>query len=360
MLSSSISVSAIDKELKSILSEKEIKRIESAEKLISKGDAVIEETKELDNEIEALKNADGRIKTRKINKLNKKVNEIKVKASVYYQDGYKKYIDVLDDYLKDIEKEEGVNVDKCRDEVKDLEKKAKKLYNKAENLSSPDKMIEFIELAQENQNKAIDNQIQFITSLEKKPEPAEVIEEPLLVEQAIEDTTSIVETEIQPELEVALATPAPAAPATSASLAPAIVPAVIVATNDSIATQEITPIIEEEPILAENTEEVAVLPIVEEPAVEPAKPNNPDIYLTIQFMADKQKATEAQIKSKYAGNKEVIEKHINNWYKYSIGKYQSLEDAKAAMQSENIKGFIVAYNKDQRISVKEATSLLNQ
>ncbi len=70
------SKTAANKDVKDVLSSKEIKRIESAEKLISKGDALIKQTQDIEKEIDALQNADGRIKTGKIKKLNKKIFQI--------------------------------------------------------------------------------------------------------------------------------------------------------------------------------------------------------------------------------------------------------------------------------------------
>jgi hypothetical protein len=116
--------------------------------------------------------------------------------------------------------------------------------------------------------------------------------------------------------------------------------------TDSIAQEEPLVAKVEEPHV---TEEVITVPVVADP----------DVFLTIQFMADKKKATQEQISNVYSGNKEVIEMNVNDWFKYSVGKYQTLDKAKADMQAENIKGFIVAYNKNERISVKEAVTILN-
>ncbi|TRX64255.1 hypothetical protein [Carboxylicivirga sp. M1479] len=361
-----------DKALTKTLDEKSNKRIESAEKLISKGDNIVDETKDLQEEVEALQNADGRIKTRKINKRNKKIAQAKVKASLYYQDGYKKYIDVLDDHLRAIEKSGNSIAKQMRDDTKDLERKAKKQYNKAENLSSPDKMIELIELAQSNQQKAIELQTKCILSLSE----LEIVEEaPLLAEETVApdstlinevvaeepviaaaDTTSMspvnetVMAEATPEATTA-STPVPATPAVAmgATMGATLIPTASDSLqNDSLLVDEIieaTPLVEEKA-----TQELVVL---EEPKTVM------DIFLTIQFMADKKPASTEQIESLYSGSKEIIEMNINNWFKYSVGKYQDLEKAKAEMKAENIKGFIVAYNKNQRISVKEAVSLLN-
>lgn len=94
------SSSAQNDDLQKHLSGKEIRRTTSAYKLIDKGDKIVDKTKAIQEEVDALKNADGRIKTRKINKKNKKVAEAKTLAAVYYEDGYKKYLSVLNNALK--------------------------------------------------------------------------------------------------------------------------------------------------------------------------------------------------------------------------------------------------------------------
>ena len=353
--------------LKSILTSKEVKRLESAEKLISKGDDIIETTQSLEKEIETLKNADGRIKTGKINKRSKQIAQKKVQASLYYQDGYKKYIDVLDDRLKELEKSGNSEAKQIRDDSKNLEKKAKKQYNKAENLSSSEKMVELIDLAQENQKKAIELQSKCLISLIESDED----EAPLLAENQVteEDTTIITPEEIEAPIEEELAVQSDSVAVTAivedqviesltaenTVTAPvataAVVSTPLVISTDTIASE--TPVIAEELTVAETTEQL----IIAEEAVPTV--SNPDVFLTIQFMADKKKATDDQIARVYNGTKEVIEMNVNDWFKYSIGKYQNLEKAKADMQTENIKGFIVAYNKNERISVKEAVTILN-
>ncbi len=356
------SLHASEKELKSILNEKELKRIESAEKLITKGDSYIKETVELEKEVKSLQNADGRIKTRKINKYNKKIAEVKTKAALYYQDGYKKYIDVLDGRLKDIEKSGNSEAKQTRDDIKALEKKARKQYNKAENMSSPEKVIELLELAQSNQQKAIELQTASLISLSEiiEPEAALIAEEPialdsttvepLVIEEPVTETSDsiMITTSDIAEMVTPAETPVSTAtfPTTTVSTA-AIATAAIATPTDSVIVVD-TPVVE-------SPQETITEPVV----IEETTPVNPDVFLTIQILADKKQATAAQLSSLYNGDNEVIEMNVNDWYKYSVGKFQDLDKAKANMKAEGIKGFIVAYNKNQRISVKEAVTLLN-
>ena len=361
-LISAETIQASKDEIKSLLTPKEVKRIESAEKLISKGDAIIESTQSLQKEIDALQNADGRIKSGKINKRSKKIAQKKVQASLYYQDGYKKYISVLDDRLKDFAKSGNSEARQTRDDSKNLERKAKKQYNKAENLSSEEKMVELIDLAQENQKKAIEIQSKCLINLIDSQEEAPLLAE---VQEAVEDTTMVRPEVAEEPLEEALVVQTDSIATTSTinntlaetivpesnNIAPAVAAGAVIATPMVMNTDSIA---QEEPLVAKVEE-----PQVTEEVITPPVVADPDVFLTIQFMADKKKATQEQISNVYSGNKEVIEMNVNDWFKYSVGKYQTLDKAKADMQAENIKGFIVAYNKNERISVKEAVTILN-
>lgn len=85
-----------------------------------------------------------------------------------------------------------------------------------------------------------------------------------------------------------------------------------------------------------------------------------DVFLTIQIMADKQKVSENDLKNAYNGSLELIEKEGNGWYRYSVGRFADKESAQKIMEEEGLKGYIVAYNKTQRISVQEAIEILTQ
>jgi hypothetical protein len=353
MLILSLSANTVNNELKKALTNKEIKRIESAEKLIAKGDALLQDTKEIEAEIERLKNAEGRTQTGKINRYNKKIAEVKVKASLFYQDGYKRYIDVLDDHIKALEKSGNSEAVQARDDVRSLERKARKLYNKAENKPSAEKMVELIELAQSSQQKAIEIHSNCIINLSEAISNATVA----IDKSVMLDTLSVIEAPIEEPLVAAvdsttLQTEEMLSVTSAIESAPSL--NTVMVAPITVATLPELPVDSTETMPVEAAFEPETEVIVEAPVV-----INTDVFFTIQIMADKQKASNDQLKNLYDGSKEVIEMHINDWFKYSVGRYQDLEEAKADMSRENIKGFIVAYNKNQRISVKEAVALIN-
>lgn len=353
-------------ELKNYLSEKENKKIASSEKLIKKGDEIIGKISSLEEEVNALKNTEGRIKTRKINKLNKQIADAKLKAAVYFEDGYEKHLNVLDKRIKAMEKEGHSDATQTRNEVKALEKKANKQYNKAERLSSPDEMVEMVELAQENQNKAIEIQEAFLLSALNIESQDEIIAETTAsVEEATVEPTDSISANNQPPVENTLneqttteavepiVEPASVATSVSTPLGNAALVGAGAATVAVVATEP-----EPSPVETTLNEEIEQ-PVVAE-AEEETTSEVKDVFLSIQFLADKEKATESQIKQAYSGNLKVIEKVGSGWYRYSVGQFTDATTARETMQKEGIKGFIVAYNKDVRISVKEALEIINK
>ncbi|MCU4164105.1 hypothetical protein [Carboxylicivirga caseinilyticus] len=348
-------------ELKKHLNEKEIKKLSSSEKLINKGNKLIDAVKSIQEEVDALKNADGRIKTNKINKRNKKIAEAKLKAAIFYEDGYAKHIGVLDKRIKELENQGNAEASKTRNEVKSLTKKAKKQYNKSERLSSPEDMIEMVELAQENQGKAIELQERYLLSvLDNQPEEKPIVEEAETVisnvPEEVTDTTTIVETTTlvsEPVEEITTGSETinesiaevetPIVPVAGATGSETIIATVANEVLQTETTEQATPVVEE---------------IIEPVVTEPVKQVK-DVFLTIQFLADKEKASEEKLQQAYSGNLEIIEKTGSGWYRYSVGKFTDVTKARETMQNEGIKGFIVAYNKDERISVKEALEIIN-
>jgi hypothetical protein len=81
---------------------------------------------------------------------------------------------------------------------------------------------------------------------------------------------------------------------------------------------------------------------------------DPEVFFSVQVLASRVPLTQAQIRAAYSGSKVVVERLGNGWYRYSFGEFLTLEEAKQAMSQEKVKGFIVAYNHNQRITIAEA------
>jgi len=134
----------------------------------------------------------------------------------------------------------------------------------------------------------------------------------------------------------------------------------VLVTGASIGTAVIVASPAEETETAQTLIEEEATPIPVEEKIIPEHTVNSTVFLSIQFLADKQQASAEKLSQTYNGSIEVIEMVGDGWYRYSIGKFTDVETARNTMKSEGIQGFIVAYNKEQRISVREAMELLKQ
>ena len=80
-----------------------------------------------------------------------------------------------------------------------------------------------------------------------------------------------------------------------------------------------------------------------------------NITFKIQIGAFSNKISTHKISQKLATNYEIEELFIEDYFKYFIGNYTSIDDALSAKNSLDIDGaFITAYNNNERITIKEA------
>ena len=75
-------------------------------------------------------------------------------------------------------------------------------------------------------------------------------------------------------------------------------------------------------------------------------------------MADKQPVPKEKITSMYNGPLEVIKHEADGWFRYSVGKFTDINEAKQTLQSSGIKGYVVAYHNNTRISTREAIEIM--
>ncbi len=100
-----------------------------------------------------------------------------------------------------------------------------------------------------------------------------------------------------------------------------------------------------------------VVPVNEEQVVAvEEKKADPEVYFTIQILADRKPVSMDNIKKVYSGSLQVVENRGDGWYRYSLGKFIELSQAKKELADSKIKGYVVAYKKGVRISVREALS----
>ncbi len=100
-----------------------------------------------------------------------------------------------------------------------------------------------------------------------------------------------------------------------------------------------------------------VVPVKKEQVVAAEKKKaDPEVYFTIQIVADRKPVSMDNIKKVYRGSLQVVENKGDGWYRYSLGKFVDLSHAKKELADSKVKGYVVAYKKGVRISVREALS----
>jgi hypothetical protein len=89
--------------------------------------------------------------------------------------------------------------------------------------------------------------------------------------------------------------------------------------------------------------------------------SNQGLVFKIQIAASQVELNEAQIKRICCTEKYVYLTKEDNWYKYSIGDFKSYNEALKLKEILSVDGaFIVAYNKEDKLRVKEAINLINK
>lgn len=88
----------------------------------------------------------------------------------------------------------------------------------------------------------------------------------------------------------------------------------------------------------------------------PERPAEEQIIFYVQIAAHTVPMTKEYLRDNvYQGKMEVREIHEGGWYKYSIGEFDNFNDAKTLLQSSSVrKAFVVAYQGNNKLSIKEA------
>lgn len=103
--------------------------------------------------------------------------------------------------------------------------------------------------------------------------------------------------------------------------------------------------------------------VIEKPAISISNTPAPaGFYYTVQIGASPKKLP-SNYYNQYQLNKPVDELFIDNMYKYSVGKFQTLKEAnnyQNYIKQKGLQCFIVAYNDGKKITIKEALSISKQ
>jgi len=109
-----------------------------------------------------------------------------------------------------------------------------------------------------------------------------------------------------------------------------------------------------------NLPEKEVLPINKKEEDKLDQSTDFQVYYTIQILADKKPISNDRLKSVYKGDLPIVLNEGGGWYRYSIGKFVDYVTAKNILQQTKVTGYIVAYNKSERIAVSKAKELLGK
>jgi hypothetical protein len=84
-----------------------------------------------------------------------------------------------------------------------------------------------------------------------------------------------------------------------------------------------------------------------------------EIIFKVQIAAHTVPLTEEYLRTIYKGGMKIDLIYEEEWYKYSVGRYRSLEEATVTLENCNVnKAFIVAYQSGKKLTIEEALKRL--
>jgi hypothetical protein len=89
------------------------------------------------------------------------------------------------------------------------------------------------------------------------------------------------------------------------------------------------------------------------------EPEGGEVVFRVQIAAHTVILKDEYIKTFYTGEDSVMQIREGNWYKYQIGSFNNFEDANdLRIKCRVPRAFVVAYQEDKKLTIKEALSLL--
>lgn len=357
------------------------KRMSRANVLVEKAISIWNEAEGLNSEIDRL---ESEFRYGKANKIVKKKERLLLHAAAFYRDGNKSQFNILEDELEIMFKANNSNDKKeVIKEGKELFVKARKARSIANNKAKDDVAISLhydaislenqaISLFENSINKsvsAVDNipiskvvedstVIIPVTYSEEKVTPA--VQPPVIVETTVPESV-ITETPISESVPVDTQTPVNVSDPVNADMPSQPISSVV---TEPVA-QAAGSLLPAAASTDASGQIVAAVPIIvassdSDDKGETVSTENESLLLffSIQILADKKEVPSASLSKVYSGSLPVIHIQSDGWHRYMAGRFKSLEDARKSMTQESIKGFIVAYNGEKRITIQEAVNLL--
>ncbi|MBN2167264.1 MAG: hypothetical protein JW717_13390 [Marinilabiliaceae bacterium] len=320
-----------ESEIQTILTPQTKKNISKSDKLYMKGIEYDKKIESYEKEIEALRNSKGKIKEGKIKRLETKRNEAIIQSKPIFEDAFKVRFKAYDKQINTLLKETPNNnsVTSLNNDANTKYKQARKLFSKSENTAKTLTKVEHIVQGRQKFLESISLKVKTINTLitesNTEPKPSQST---ITTVSNITDT-SVVKTTNKP---------------------------IINQSNTPITTTQVSPVAS---VITTPTP-VALTKETTKPAVIIKEKELGNIFLSVQILATNSPATQEQIRNVYKGNMKVMEFKSGQYYRYNVGKFSTIDDAKKFIAMNNLKGFVVAYKDSQRISVNEAVSILSK
>jgi len=317
------------------LTSSDIKKIEKAELKIKKAEAVVDKQEKYTSQIKELE-ASGSGRVGKIERLQTKANGIVIKSASYFKEGYGQKYKTFRSAVKR-EMGEGNLPETMINQLTQAHKAYKigrKWRRKSDGNPDVNKGVEYLFKANGIEKDAIAGLEKAMNNYERKeliPEEENVVAIEIDSTIFIPDTTKnqvLSESPLLTELDSI----APQDTLNQNSLA-----------MDSVGI-----------VFSDTINSTIQEPILEEPVKEEL-----DTYFTIQFLAEKQPVPKEKINSLYDGPFEIVKNEAEGWYRYSFGKFTSLDEAKEMLTKSGVRGYVVAYHNGSRISTREAIDILS-
>ncbi len=308
-----------------LLPAKYQKKLKQAVSFLRKGEKLFDKAGELQAQLNQ-NEAEGTSGKLKDSRLQEHRQRLQRKAGTYIEDAHRLQYRIL---VKVLRHECYACYRGVEQQVKQHFKDAEVIRRKAENLSFRTSSLEMFEDAAKSEMKALGIlssvlknvcKLETVNLADEQFEPAEVADEPWGEEKRLPTQTAL--------------------------------PMVLKGASDSLKVKE------EAAVDSTELKEEAQQPIEKKEWVVVPDSVEPEVFFSIQFLASRVPLTQAQIRAAYSGETAVVERLGSGWYRYSFGEFLTLEEAKQAMSREKVKGFIVAYSHNQRVTIAEALKYL--
>ncbi len=354
------------------------KKTGKTEKLFKKAALTMDKATNYERQLDDIQVNSRRAKTRKVSKLEEKKMQKEIEAFYLYQQAHKKLYKIYHKSLKQFREkstfpDEGVRLEK---NASIAFKKSKRIRRKAENKGDIEKAYPLFADATGYEIAAINHQIDAFTHYQSTAALPATEASP---EEEITALDSVAE-KLTPEAAMdSVVSGEPELPLDE-------LPDTVAFKIDNTVLEDSLPetLIGEEvilPLLINETEKqsdsflmveadtLEVLPAQpDSTATDPGEvilvvePQPPPvtIFFTIQILSKTSPATDEQLNHVYSGSEKPYLMKSDGYYRYVVGRFATLFEAKVFQNQNQVEGFIVAYKNGEKISVQEAADLLKK